>query len=71
MSSDALEFSKRANLPQANKRHIDGGPRTSDVVITIRGIEVARKTTLYKRGKVSAELFSLPVLDWSNPQLGR
>jgi hypothetical protein len=56
MSSDATEFARRLNLPQSYKEHIDGGSRSMDVVVKIRGIEVARKTTLYSAARSQASI---------------
>lgn len=36
MDNAAAEFSRRANLPQASKRHIDGGKRCQDAGIRVR-----------------------------------
>lgn len=69
-TADSREFGRRSALPGAYREHVDGGKRTMDVVIKVRGQVVARKTTVYTRGKVSAEHYFLPQLDWSDPLLG-
>jgi hypothetical protein len=47
------------NAPHARKEHVDGGKRSMDVIWKDRGTTVARKTILYKRGKVDQELYSV------------
>ena len=58
----ATEFSRRRNLPGAYVEHLDGGKRSMTVVIKVNGVQVASKTTVYKRGKVSSELYILPAI---------
>lgn len=63
MANDEAEYARRLNLPGATKRHVDGGRRSMTVVVSIRGVTIATKTLLYKRGKVVAEMYGCPSID--------
>jgi hypothetical protein len=52
-------FALRANLPGVTARYVGA----NDVVLTANGVEVASKTTIYKRGKVVTVLYVFPSLD--------
>lgn len=58
---EALEFSRRRNIPGVEIRYMHG-KRYTDVVLTLMGKEIASKTEIMRRNVVVSTTYSLPTL---------
>ena len=58
---DREEFCRRRGLPGVVVRHMNT-KRTSDVILSLDGIEIGQKNEIMRRGKVVSISFILPEL---------
>ncbi len=56
--ADETTYCLRSNLPHVTTRYVGA----DTVVLSANGVEVASKTSVYKRGKVVSVLYVLPSL---------
>ena len=63
---DREEFCRRRGLPGVQVRHMNT-KRTSNVILSLDGIEIGQRNELLRRGKVVSISFILPELRVSSP----